>query len=248
MACDAVAPHLSQYVLGVVGPSQRHVAACQSRLGHACDVGLRAVEPQDIVVGAGRFDEFATAELCLGHEEPCAVEVWVELLASQVGFLLCRLALVGIGGRALLDAVQLDGLLALGDGRLVVSLAQFGGLLVRADVHGQHLGVVFHVSLKLCLAPFLIGHLAVVECVEACRGGMEESGGRGVFLGRAGCKCKHYKQIHAQADASAAPASVSCVCMHSHPSCPLRACRSPCLALCMVVADGCRVRCNAPII
>ena len=60
---DAVPLHLSQDVLGIIGPLQSHVASCQPGLCHAYDVWLGAVESQDVVVGAGGFDELPSAEL-----------------------------------------------------------------------------------------------------------------------------------------------------------------------------------------
>ena len=187
-ACDAVALHLAQQVFGIVGPVQCHVAPGQPCACHGRDVGLRAVEAQGVVVGGCGLEELALAELCVGHHEPGVVHVGVELLAGQEGFLLLGAPVVALYDGALLDAVHLDGLLALRDGGLEVALAHAGCRLVGADVHGQHLVEVVLVPFALCLFAFAEGHLPVVERVVVGGQGVIGAHGRRVLLRGAGCE------------------------------------------------------------
>ena len=112
--------------------------------------------------------------------------------------------------------MHLDGFFALGDGSLIVTLAHFSRFLVGADIHGKQLGIVFHMSFELCFTSLLVSHLPVVERIEACCGGMIESCGRGVLLGRAGGEHSHSGYEHAQAYASHAFAHPAYVCSLSH--------------------------------
>ena len=185
MGGEAVARHLLQHVFGIVGPFQRHIAAGQQGTGHIGHLRLGGIEAQDVVAGAGTFNEVSLLKLALGHEQPCTVQKGVKLLPCQIEFLLGRTFLVALGHGLLLDAVHLDGLFAFGDGRLKVGLPHCLGRLVGAHVHGQQPCVVLLVALVLGLHSFIKGHLPIVEGVEAGCGGMIEACAGGVLLGGA---------------------------------------------------------------
>ena len=194
LRAHAVAPHLVEDVLSIVGPVQGHVTTGQPGTCHAGDLRLCGIEPCHIAERAGRLEEVALLELCLAHHEPGMAQVGIELLACAKLLLLgCEGAVALLHG-FLLDAVQLDGLLTFRYGRLKVALPQGGRGLARTDIHGEQLRVVILVPLLLCLKSVEIGHLTVVECIVVGGKGVPGPCHRGVVLGGTG---GHGTQHHA---------------------------------------------------
>ena len=184
MPRNTVSLHLVQQIFGIVWPFQCHIAARQSSPCHRSDVGLRAIETQDVVVRRSRLEELAFAELCIGHHEPGVVNIGIELLASQKLFFLIRTLLVTRGGGAFLDTVHLDGFLTFGDSGLEVALSHACSRLVGADIHGQYLVEVVLVTLVLGLSPFQESHLTVVEGIVVSRQSVVSTRSRCILLDR----------------------------------------------------------------
>ena len=112
----------------------------------------------------------------------------VKVFKRKEGFLLLGAPMVALYDGTLLDAVHLDGFLALRDGGLEVALAHAGCRLAGADVHGQYLVEVVLVPFALCLFAFAEGHLPVVERVVVGGQGVIGAHGRRVLLRGAGCE------------------------------------------------------------
>ena len=186
LAGDAVSSHLVQKVFSIVRPIQCNIASSQFCLGDRHDVGLRTIQPDGVVICGCCFEELSFLELSITHHEPCVVHVRIELLAGEELLLLFRTFLVAFEYRTLLDAVHLDGFLALRDGRLEVALSQVCCRLIGTDIHGKYLVEVVLMAFVLCFAAFEIGHFTVVERIEMCGQGMVGTCGRCVLLCGAG--------------------------------------------------------------
>ena len=110
------------------------------------------------------------------------IHVWVELLACEEFFFLrCAFFVAGDCGTPL-DAMDLDGLFALEDGRFVVAFAQACSCLVRTDVHGEHLVEVVFVAFVLSLPSLEVCHLPIVKRVVVGSQGVVGTRGGCVFL------------------------------------------------------------------
>jgi len=102
---DAVAPHLVEHILCVVGPLQCHVATGQPCAGYTADFGLGGIEADDVVEGGGGLDELALLELCLAQHHPGVAQIGVELPAGTELFRLRCQFLAIAHRRTFLDAV-----------------------------------------------------------------------------------------------------------------------------------------------
>ena len=165
LASDTIALHFVQKVFSIIRPVQCNIASSQLCFCDRHDVWLRAIQSNDVVVCSSRFEELAFLELSISHPEPSMIHVWVELLAGKELLLLFRTLLVTLDDGTLLDAVHLDGLLALRDGSLEVALSYISRRLVGADVHRKYLVEVVLMAFILCLSTFEISHIAVEERV-----------------------------------------------------------------------------------
>ena len=101
------------------------------------------------------------------HKQSGVFKEGIELLAAQIGLHLRRFALVALHDGAALDAVELDGLLAFGDCRFEIALAERLRLLVADREKRQGLGVVVLVSFFLFFESSLISLAAVEIDIEA---------------------------------------------------------------------------------
>ena len=177
LAGDAVAADLAEYIFGIVGPVEQHIASCQSCTCHAGHGRLTGIQLHDVVIAGSRLDEFALPELCIGEHHPCVAQIGVELAACEEGFLLVRHLAAGFL-RFILDGMPLDGFLAFLDGRLEVAFADVGCLLAGNDVHGKQFGIVVHMPFLLCFDALVESDASVIECVEAsCRAVVEARAG-----------------------------------------------------------------------
>ena len=150
LACrpvDGVALHIAYHVLGIVEPALLDVALGEpcSRLG--VDGGLCLVETSHVVERSRRLVERALVELRTPHEHPCLPEERVVLAAREPLQVLCRLLALLRPLRSALYAVQLDCLLTLLDGAVVVRLAYLSTTLVAHGVERNDLGEVVFVAL-----------------------------------------------------------------------------------------------------
>ena len=150
LACrpvNGVTLHVAYHVLGVVEPSLLDVALGEpcSRLG--VDGGLCLVETSHVVERSRRLVERALVELRTHQEHPCLPEERVVLAAREPLQVFRRLLALLRPLRSALYAVQLDGLLTLLDGAVVVRLAYLSAALVAHGVERNDLGEVVFVAL-----------------------------------------------------------------------------------------------------
>ena len=87
-------------------------------------------------------------------------------------FLCVALCLAGIGGRFLLDAVELYGLFAFGDSRLEVALSQRPLFLVAHAEDGEAFRIVLLQSFVLCGTAFDICLFGIEVDIVACHEGL----------------------------------------------------------------------------
>ena len=164
---DAVAAHVANHVLGIVDPSLFDVALCQPGTCTAVDGGLRLVEAAHVVEGGGSLVEGTLVELRASHEHPSLPKEGIVLLAPQPLQVSLGLAAFFCPLGFLLDAVQLDGLLALLYGLLVVALSYFLRGFVRDGVEGYHFREVVLVAIFLLQRGINIGQGSVVVSIVA---------------------------------------------------------------------------------
>ena len=162
-----VAVHAADDVLGIVEPVHLRVAACQPYAGFSHDCRLGGIETCDIRERGGRLREVALLELGFAHQQPCILQKRVEFLPAEPLLTGFGLGLPGIGGRLLLDAVQLYGLFAFCDSRLKVALSQRPLFLIPHTEDGQAFRIVFLQSLVLCGTAFDICLFGIEEDVIA---------------------------------------------------------------------------------
>ena len=180
---DAVAPHLIEHIFCIVGPLEKHVAASQFGASHAGHIRLSGIESYNVVVTRSGLDEFSFLELSISEHQPGFLEGGVELMLIEVRLLFVTHASTGLLG-LLLDAVFLDGFLALFYCGLEVSLADSCGLLVAHYEDGQDLVVVVYMPFFLGLDAFVECQAAIVEGVVASGNIMVAARDRGVLFRR----------------------------------------------------------------
>ena len=185
-----VAVHAADDVLGIVEPVHLRVAACQPYAGFGHHFGLRGVETRDIRECGSRFGKVALLELSFSHQQPCILQKGVEFLTAEPLLLGIALCLAGIGGRFLLDAVQLYGLFAFCDSRLKVALSQRPLFLIPHTEDGQAFRIVFLQSLVLCGTAFEICLFGIEVYIVACHEGLPPTGRCRGARGTAQCQKK----------------------------------------------------------
>ena len=144
---NGVALHVAYHVLGVVEPTLLDVALGEPRSRLGVDGGLRLVETSHVVERSRCLVERTLVELRTTHEHPCLPEERVVLAAREPLQVLRRLLALLRPLRSALYAVQLDGLLTLLDGAVVVRLAYLSAALVAHGVERYNLGEVVFVAL-----------------------------------------------------------------------------------------------------
>ena len=201
---DAVAAHLRDDVFSVVEPFLFDIAFCQPSASLAVDGGLGGVESAHVGEGGGCFVERPLVELRPSHEHPRFPEERVVLFAVEpFDVFLCAFLLLEFWSA--LDAVELDGLLALLDGALVVALAQFAGSFVAYGIEGNHLREVVLDAVFLFDGSIDIGLRAVIVGVVFGHEGMPPARLRGVLLrGASRQDCKSYEK-HSNKGAATEP-------------------------------------------
>ena len=106
-------------------------------------------------------------KLGFAHEQPRIFEIGIELLARQVGFEFGGGVAADFDGGFALDAVELDGFFALGDGAFEMGLAESDLFGIAHGEDGKAAGEVLAQAGALCLFAFLVGDSGVVEHVIA---------------------------------------------------------------------------------
>ena len=106
-------------------------------------------------------------KLGFAHEQPRVFEIGIELLARQVGFEFGGGVAADFHSGFALDAVELDGFFALGDGAFEMGLAESDLFGIAHGEDGKAAGEVLAQAGALCLFAFLVGDSGVVEHVVA---------------------------------------------------------------------------------
>ena len=152
LACrpvDGVALHVAYHVLGIVEPTLLDVALGEpcSRLG--VDGWLCLVQSAHVVERGSCLVERSLVELRASHEQPRLPKERVVLAAREPLQVLRRLLALLRPLRSAFYAVQLDGLLTLLNGAVVVRLAYLPAVLVAHGVERNKLGEVVLVAFLL---------------------------------------------------------------------------------------------------
>ena len=157
-----VTVHVADDILGVVEPSQLGIAFGQPSLGQPVLQRLCLIEPAHVGEGGGSLVEGTLLELSLAQQHPRLPDKRIVFLAAEPFAVAGGLLLITLPFRLRLDAVQTDGLLALLDGAVIVTLAQFHALLVADHVKGNDFGVVVLVAFLFLQITFYEG-LGTIE-------------------------------------------------------------------------------------
>ena len=189
---DGVALHIAYHVLGIVEPTLLDVA-----LGEPCprlgvDGWLRLVQSAHVVERGSSLVERSLVELRASHEQPRLPKERVVLAAREPLQVLRRLLALLCPLRSALYAMQLDGLLTLLDGAVVVRLAYLSAVLVAHGVERNKLGEVVLVAFLLLKRGIDIRQRAVIISVITRLERVPPACARGVFLRRASCRNHQY--------------------------------------------------------
>ena len=155
------------HVFGVVEPTECDVTADEPDAGFSHHVGFGGIEAGEMRKGGSGGEEIALLKLGFAHQQPRVFEIGIELLARQVGFEFGGGVAADFHSGFALDAVELDGFFALGDGALEMGLAESDLFGIAHGEDGQAAGEVLAQAGALRLFAFLVGDSGVVEHVVA---------------------------------------------------------------------------------
>ena len=182
---DAVAAHLADDILGIVNPVLLDIALGQPSSRLAVDGRLCGIEAAHIGEGRGSLVERTLMKLRASHQHPCFPEEGVVFLPVEPFDVFLR-SFVLLEFRTALDAVQLDGFLALLDGSLVVAFAQLASLFVAHGIERNHLCEVVLDAILLFDGGIDIGQRAIIIGIIFSEERVPPSRLCRILLGRAG--------------------------------------------------------------
>ena len=146
---DGITLHIAYHVFCIVSEILLDIAFGKPCTSLAVDGWLGGIETAHVRESGGCRLEIALEELASAHQHPCLPEEWIILSAAEpLDVLGCLASVLGPLG-ASLDAMLVDGFLALLYGTVKLALAQLAAVLIAHGVEGNLLGVIVLVAILL---------------------------------------------------------------------------------------------------